>query len=240
MFEKEFLVEYTDIDKNNKLSYYGLLKWLQEIGCLHVSELEYGLDNVSKTGFVWILLNWKIKIFSRPSWKTTLHIKTWPSKIVHTICYRDYEILDKQGNRIAIATSNWVLFDIRTNRIARATPEITQKFTSNEGRVFDTEIQKLNDPKTFENTFTYTILRKDIDTNNHVNNLNYITFALEALPEEVYNNTEFSNIEIMYKKQCMLGDTINCNYHKENENEHIITIKSHNNSILHTIIRLTK
>lgn len=237
MFEYDFSVEYTDVDKNNNLSNYGFLKWLQELGCLHASKLEFGLDNVENTGFVWILLDWKLKIFSRPAWNTRLHIKTWPSKTELASCFRDFEILDSNGNKVAIATSRWLLLNINTHRVSKITPEVADRFAANNIRVFDDEIEKLKEPDTYESSFPYTILRRDIDTNNHVNNLNYINFALEALPENIYENVDFSSIEIMYKKQCLLGDTINCLYHEENENEHIVSIKSKDGNNLHAIVR---
>lgn len=238
MFERDFLVEYVDINHNNHMSDYGFLKHLQEVGCLHASELGFGLNNVEKTGFVWILLDWKLKIFFRPSWNTKLHIKTWPSKIEMASCFRDYEITDMYGNKVAVATSKWVLFNIRTGRISKIVPEVAEKFQATGFRVFDTEIEKLKEPESYEISSSYTVLRKDIDTNHHVNNLNYINFAIEALPEDVYNNTDFSSIEIMYKKQCVLGDIITFNYHKESENEHIVAIKSANGNVLHSIVRL--
>lgn len=238
MFEHDFLVEYVDIDNNNRLSNYGFLKLLQEIGCLHASKLKFGLDNAQDTGFVWILLDWKLKVFSRPCWNSKLHIRTWPSKMDLASCFRDYEVLDEQGNKVAIATSRWVLFNVKTGHISKITPEIQNAFPTNNARVFDSEIEKLKEPETYESCFSYTVLRRDIDTNHHVNNLNYINFALEALPEEVYKNVDFSSIEVMYKKQCVLGDKINCLYHKQNENEHIVSIKSNDESKLHAIVRL--
>lgn len=237
-YEHDFFVEYPDIDSTNHLSIYGFLKYLQEIGCLHASELKFGLDNSPETGFVWILLDWKLTIFSKPSWKSKIHVKTWPSKIDLASCFRDYEIYDESGNRLAIATSKWVLFNIQTNRISKIVPEVASRFSASGPRVFDSEIEKLKEPDSYESTFSYTILRKDIDTNHHVNNLNYIHFALEALPFDVYQTTDFSSIEIMYKKQCVLGDSITCYYHKETETEHIVTVKSSDGKSLHAIIRL--
>ena len=105
-------------------------------------------------------------------------------------------------------------------------------------RVFNSEIEKLKEPDHFDCQTNYTILRRDIDTNLHVNNLNYLLFAYEALPKEVFDNSDFENIDIMYKKQCLLGDQIICFYTKISDNEHIITIKSHDLKILHSIIKL--
>ena len=36
-------------------------------------------------------------------------------------------------------------------------------------------------------TYTHIVERRDLDTYRHVNNLRYLDFALEALPQEVYD-----------------------------------------------------
>ena len=70
-----------------------------------------------------------------------------------------------------------------------------------------------------------------------MHNLNYLDLAYEALPEEVYFNQEFNNIEIMYKTAIKLGDISKCLYSFE-DNKHIVCIKSPDNTILHCIINL--
>ena len=55
--------------------------------------------------------------------------------------------------------------------------------------------------------------------NAHVHNINYLNYAYETLPDEVYENNIFNNIEIMYKRQIKLGDKIVCLYTKEENNK---------------------
>jgi len=237
MFERDFTIEYVDIDSNNHLSDYGFFKLLQEIGCLHADSCGLGLKDTLRTRLAWIILDWKLKVFSRPCWNTKLHIKTWPSKIDAVCCFRDFEITDEVGNRIAIATSKWVLLNIDTHRISKITPEIKDAFCPISESVFETEIEKLKEPDFYESDFQYTILRRDIDTNKHLNNLNYVTLAKQALPEEVFENTEFNSVEVMFKLQCVLGDTVLFRYHKVSNNNHVVAIKSADNSVLHAIVR---
>lgn len=234
MFERDFIVEYVDIDSNNQMSDYGFFKHLQEIGCLHASHCGYGLNDVEKTRVAWIILDWKLKVFSRPSWNAKIHIKTWPSQIDMVSCFRDYVVLDENGNKLAIATSRWILLNVDTHRISKITPDVIDAFSPILPSVFDTEIEKLKEPDSYESVFEYTILKRDIDTNHHLNNLNYIILAKEAIPE----NMNFSGVEVMYKHQCVLGDTVLFKYHKINENEHIVAVKSMDEKTLHAIIRL--
>lgn len=237
IFEHNFEIYYCDIDSNNKLTSFAFLKFMQEAACLHADKLGLGLNDVPRTHLVWLILDWKVEIISRPSWMDKILVRTWPSKIDGASCYRDFEVFDSNNSLIGKATSKWVLFNVDTKRICRLTDNIESVFTPVEKRVFDSEIKKLSQPESFENHINYTVSKRDIDTNLHVNNLNYIWFAYEAMPLDVLENNNFNKIEIMYKKQCMLDDEICCFYTKQENNEHIITIKSKDLKTLHAILK---
>ena len=115
---------------------------------------------------------------------------------------------------------------------------IEQKYKPEEKSVFDEiELEKLKESENAEKTFKYTIRRSDIDVNGHMHNTNYLSLAYEALPEDIYNNTIFDNFEILYKKEIKYGETVNFFYSFEN-NIHTISIKSEDDKILHSIIKL--
>ena len=52
-----------------------------------------------------------------------------------------------------------------------------------------------------------------IDTNEHVNNCQYVQMALEVLPEEI----QVHKLRVDYKKSVVLGDRIFPKYAKEEE-----------------------
>ena len=74
-----------------------------------------------------------------------------------------------------------------------------------------------------------------IDINGHVHNLDYLDLAYKALPEEVYKK-EFKILDIMYKKEIKLDETVKCFYSNEN-GVHTVSIKSEDEKFLHSIIR---
>lgn len=212
---------------------------MQEVAGLNSDAKGYGLNDTPKTGFAWLILNWKLKVFSRPKWNTSLTIKTWTRSKNPLFSYRDLEIYDDENNPVAIATSKWILFDVNKKTITKLPQEVQESFNCIDKSVFSEKIkEKLKEPEDSKFVLKYTIQRRDIDTNHHVNNLNYLDYAYEALPEDVYSNMNFSNIEIMYKHEAKLGDTLSIFYSHTDDNEHVITIKDEEKKNLHTIIKL--
>lgn len=235
----DIFVRYEDVDKNNRLTIKGLLKYLVDAASKHSDLAGYGLNDIPKTHTAWLILDWKLNISYYPHSGENIHIRTWIRNNSKLYSFRDFEVLDNTGSRIAIGSSKWVLVNYDTKAISKISPEIIESYGPVNNMIFTEEIEKLNEPKgEFSNRFDYTILRRDLDTNNHVNNLNYIDFALESLPMEIYESNSFKEINIMYKKQCLLGDKISCLYYHNENKEHIVVIKSEDFSILHSIIKL--
>ena len=239
IYTKEFNVTFSDIDENNELSNKGFLRIMQEIAGLHSSLLGYGLNDTPKTGFAWLLLNWKLRVFSRPKWEESLIVKTWSKFQKDLFSYRDIEIYDSNNKLVAIACSKWLFFDVNKQSISRITPEIKEKFINVDKSVFEEEfVEKLKEPEDSSFVYEFKIPRRDIDTNHHVNNLNYLDYAYEALPENVFSSLKFSNVEIMYKKEAKLRDKISVFYAHTEKDEYFITIKDKERKNIHAIIKL--
>jgi len=238
IYERDFTVRYCDVNENNVLSFTGLMNLLQEIAGMHSSEVGYGINNIPKTGLTWFLLYWKIKIYTNPKWNTKLHIKTWARKLDKACSFRDFEVYNENNNKMAIATSKWALLDVNKNSISRIPSNMNEQYGIVEKCVFDEPINtKIEIPTESTFVYEYTTQRRDIDTNHHVNNLYYLDYAFQALPDEIYYNTNFTDIEISYKKQLKINEKINCFYSNE-DNTHIVTIKNYNSTCVHAIIKI--
>ena len=69
-----------------------------------------------------------------------------------------------------------------------------------------------------------------------MNNLSYLDMAYEILPEDVYRNKALDNVRIVYKKEILYGEKIECYYEEEN-NKHIVVAKIEDK--IHAIVELS-
>ena len=232
-FETKFKIRYSDINRNNKVRPQALIRYLQEIAGLHSDSVQDGLNYIEENKSVWIVLNWKLKIFETLKWGEEIALKTWSRKMDKFYAYRDYEFY-KNGKLIGIATSKWIFMDLIENTIKKPPEDLINRYESQDIMVFEEEIGKLKEEENMKLKYTYTIQERDIDVNLHVNNSCYVDFAMEVLD----NAAEISELEVMYKKECKLGDIIEC-YHTETEkNENFITIKNKENSQISAIVKV--
>ena len=240
IFSQNMTINYSDVDSYNEMTNRGILRLMQEIAGIHSGSLGYGVNDMPKTGIAWIILNWKLKILQRPHTNTPLLLRTWVRSENPLYSYRDFDVYDNDNNLIAVATSKWIIFDINKKSITKIPKGIKEKYSyEDKFAIIDKWNEKLTEPKDSTFVMNYRVQRRDIDTNNHVNNLYYLDYALEALPEEIYKTTNFSNVEIMYKHEAKLGDTLSLFYAKENNNDEVIvTIKDENKEKIYAIVKL--
>lgn len=238
IFEHTFNFSIRDIDKDTNLTNKAILSYFEDVGGYQSDKAGYGLKDIEETKISWVLLHWKFKVLKRIKYGDKLHIKTWSRGAFRACCFRDYEIYNDANELCVIGTSKWTLIHLEKG-LMRFTDELVEKYQTENRQVFDNfNFDKLKEPENYSNIFEYTVERRDIDINNHMHNLCYLDSAYEALPQDVYENSIFDNVEIMYKNGAMLGEKIKCLYSKV-DNEHFITIKSEDDKILHAIIKLS-
>lgn len=237
--EHKFEIGFRDVGKSNELTNRALLGFLEDIAGMHSNQVGYGLNNIEKTGLTWVLLNWKVIVFSRPLYGETICVKTWARDSVKFYTYRDFEICDQKGKKIAIATTKWVLMDAKTMSLSKISEDLIARYDPETVKVFGTEPEpnKLITPEEVLSTYDYIVQRKDIDINGHVHNVSYLDIAYEVLPEDVYENISFNSFEIMYKKETKLGETVKCFYSKIDKS-HYIVMKTEDKHFLHCVIKL--
>ena len=232
-FERNFTINCTDINRFNKIKPQALVNYLQQVAAAHSDSVGNGLYQLNEADGIWFLLSWKIKIIDSLKWNENITVKTWSRKVDKFYAYRDYEVY-KDEKIAAIASSRWCLLDIKSGSFKKPTEELMKIYNSSDVMVFDEEIGKIKEPEEMELKYTYTILERDIDVNSHVNNSYYIDFAMGALE----NTVEVSELEVMYKKECRVGEIIDIYLTKAAENENIITIKNRENGQISTLIRI--
>lgn len=236
-FIRDFRIGLSMLGKNTFISNKGFLSILQDVAEMHSASIGCGVTDIYKTNYSWALLNWKVKIISRPKYNDTITIKTWSRYSTKLYSYRDFEILNSDGETIAIATSKWVLIDVRLGKIAKLEKEFITKYQPEDKSVFNiVELDKPCEPKSYLSEINFEIRKSDIDINNHVNNLFYMDMALEGFPGSTNEFNSCNEFEVYYKHQIRIEDKVTLHYSNENDN-HCIAIKSNDGTVLHSIIK---
>ena len=138
--EREYYVKLSEIGKENKITNKALLGILEDIGGVHSNIAGYGIPTMDKTHLTWILLDWRVQVIRRPNYAEKILARTWSKEGLKYYAYRDFEVVDEQGNVIVKAISRWVLVNIETGKMERITDEILSKYQPESNKcVFEDE-----------------------------------------------------------------------------------------------------
>jgi len=225
-------VAYSDVGPDGLLSQGGILRILQEAAAVASDDVGYGLKDIPRTGVHWILSGWRLELNQRPGWRAELEVETWPRTMEGFLSDRDFlawEVAGGERRLAARGTSRWLLVDARTGKIVRVTDRVREAYDLDQETLFRTPIP--NNGKTPDDapvTFRTAVGRRDIDTNLHVNNIHYLDYAVEALPEEVYHDLP-DTVDIVFRRQILLGTPIQCLYARTEDGRHQVEIRSERN-----------
>ncbi len=207
-YAHKYLVGYSDVDRNDRMKLSRIIDLFQNIATWHSKSIGYGTHEMMSLKLGWLVLAWKIKILKYPQADENIEIRTWSKTPKGLHAFRDFEILNENGEPMVLATSSWILYDLEAKRPVRLLKDMIDGYGAIDRNALDEEISKLKDEKIDGETLDIQITKRDIDTNHHVNNAKYVEFFEEMLPENVLIN----ELEIQYKRQTLLGEKLHLTF----------------------------
>lgn len=238
-FETNYLIDYHGLDTNLKISAQRLIDYLQESAVRHSNWAGYSMDWFMEQMKGWIILNWDLKIFDYPKWNEKITVKTWPCLFKGILGYRGFEITS--NNKIILqAFSKWVYTDLQKRRPVLPPKGMTERYGILKPEPFQSDFKiLLNSDFIKINTSNLKVTRRDIDTNLHVNNISYIEWVIDCIPDNIYDSMIIQNIKINYKKECRKDMVVYIDLYTR-ENEIISEIKNDNIILTEIYIKYNK
>mgnify|MGYP000069717411 CR=1 FL=1 len=128
----------------------------------------------------WILSYWQIVIERLPALGERITAGTFATEFKGLYGNRNFVLDDARGNRLAYANSVWVFMDMEKGRPARPEPEDVLPYGSEPALEMEYEDRKIRLPENLEEKPSFPVRKYHIDTNEHVNNCQYVQMALEV------------------------------------------------------------
>lgn len=238
IFKEDFKIGIKDVKNEFYVGNKYILECLENIASRHSDIAGYGMNNIFETKLTWVLLEWKLQVIKRPKYGDIMTVHTWARSKEKCYSCRDFEVYNTVGEKCAIASSKWLLIDIKRGKPVRIEDDMIAKYNPEYNRsVFENlNFIKLEELEKYQKYQNYEIRRSDIDINGHMHNLNYIDFIYNSLSNEDFNK-EYDNLRVTYKKEIKFGNKVNYYYLKIN-NKHHVVVKDDDNKNVHAIIEM--
>lgn len=204
MYTFESRIRYSEVDSEGKLTMAALINYFQDCSTFQSEDLDLGVSYLKESHLVWVLCSWQIVVERYPGLGERVTVGTQPYDLKGFLGFRNFAMLDEQGNYIAKANSLWSLLDTRTGK-PTAVPEIMiERYTRAPRLDMDYSSRKIAVPAGGAEQEALTVKKHHLDTNHHVNNQQFLDMAMDFLPEGFC----IRQVRAEYKKQAFLHDIL--------------------------------
>ncbi|MRR30359.1 hypothetical protein EG834_08560, partial [bacterium] len=118
IFEETIRVPGYECDSNQKLKPAAFFRYLTEAAGVHAIRLGAGFEAMHERNLFWVHSRMKIKFLRFPKIGECITLRTWPKTIQQKLFFiRDYVVLDEAGEKVALASSAWLLIDSVSRRM---------------------------------------------------------------------------------------------------------------------------
>ena len=118
MYSFNSRVRYSEVNKDGRLKLVSLLDYFQDCSTFHSEDAGMGMEYLAGQGLAWVLNFWQIDVMRYPQLCEQITIETCPYAFKGCLGFRNFDMLDEQGNRIAVANTLWTLLNLRSMRPA--------------------------------------------------------------------------------------------------------------------------
>jgi len=217
-----------EVDCHHRLAILSIFNFMQEAASRHAEALGVSIQQLLLENYTWLLSRLKIKIASFPVWQDRITISTWPSGAQRLFALRDFQLQDKHDQTVAAAVSAWLVLDVEKRRPVRIGPFI-EKLRPLEGQhILPDTLDKLPGLEFRTHEKKFVVRYRDLDINQHVNNVSFVEWLVESIPIGVLNTSVLAELEINFMAEAFYEDRILAACHP---------LDPHNTSFHHSLIR---
>lgn len=173
-----------DFDRSLHLSSHAILDLFQDVAGIQAREMGIGYDQMAEHQVFWAVIRTAFEIDAAPQEHEEVLVSTWPHSPSKYSFHRDYCIQSKDGTSYVRGTSEWILMDVVSRKMALISDYYHEDLSFSEERALGEKLRKIKTAG-LDYTLATTLNARysDCDKNGHVNNARYASFALDALYE---------------------------------------------------------
>lgn len=183
MYTFESRIRYSETDSEGRLTLGALLNYFQDCSTFHSEDLGLGLAYLKERHMVWVLSSWQIVVERYPDLCERVETGTFPYEFKSFLGSRNFFLRTSEGEVLAKANSLWSLLDTETGKPVRPSEEMLDGYRLEQRLDMDYAPRRISLPEQMEEREPLIVKKHHLDTNNHVNNGQYICMAMEYLPQ---------------------------------------------------------
>ena len=202
-YATDWTVRTFEIDHHKRMTVPMLIQALQEAAMQNVLRIELSVWDLEPQGISWVLTKFRLHVARLPVLGESIRLLTYPAGFEKYFTYRDYFAYDAKGELLAKATSQWLLMDTATRKLARIPDWILamEDRMTNRTDWLERPARRLPKAESYLSTRNYLVDHYDLDFNGHLSNQLYFRWLLESLPGDYLTTRTPSSLELHFRAE---------------------------------------
>lgn len=195
---------YSVMDASLHMTVPAILDCFQDAAIFEAENGRITMEYLYNRHIVWVLNSWQIVIDRRPGLNERIKIATSPYDFKGFLGYRNFTLTGGEDDVIVRAASIWTLVDTEKHCPAKLTPEMQDAYEMAPKLAMEYAPRKIVLLGDGEEQEHFKVRKYQIDSNQHMNNVEYVRLAMETIPDEA----KIRELRVEYRKAALFGDEV--------------------------------
>lgn len=209
-YSQDLEVACYESDINSRMLPTAFLNLAQEAANQHANYLGVGYDVMHITRKAWVLSRLYVRFNHTPQWRDKVNLQSWHKGANGYLYFRDFVVTDNAGRAAIEATTSWLVIDIDSRRLTKYTELAEDEERCISENVIAEQAPKIVLPSGAElqQVGSHIARYSDLDMNGHVNNVNYVEWALDSIGFDITSKLLLKELFVNYNAEVKLGDEV--------------------------------
>jgi acyl-ACP thioesterase len=209
-YSGDYRIPSSDTDINSTLRPSAFLNLAQEAANINAQDMGFGYDELREANTAWILSRVHVIFHKLPKWRDQINIQSWHKGQKSLFYLRDFIVTNPEGEKLISSTTSWLVLNLETRRLVRNSAVADKLAESINEDVIEEMAPKVLAPKDIEPVLAmeHKVVYSDLDVNQHVNNVMYTVWAMDAVGLEVTTQKPLKELKINFNNEIKPGDTV--------------------------------
>lgn len=205
--EDRFTVKAFDCRPDGRIKPNALMQYLQEAAARHAEQLGFGFADLDQKNGFWVLVNLRMELDDWPRWNQDVTIRTWPSGCTRASASREFVGRNSDDRELFRAASEWMILDKRSGR-PKNLAKLDLHLPETGPKALDEVLRRLQPAEGYALAYSLRVPFSALDFNGHVNNTEYVRWALDGLHVTLGVLPEIRTLQATYLAEVFEGDEI--------------------------------
>jgi acyl-ACP thioesterase len=208
VWKETYTIRSYEVDARGSISVISICNLMQDAAIRHADALGLAVQDMLPNNYTWVLSRLALRMDAYPGRRDQVRVYTWPSGIQKLFALRDFRITDRENHIIGACVTAWLIIDAKTKRPTRMEPFVEMLNPVTSDRAMIKKLDKLPKLEQHDYEQRFRVRYRDLDVNQHVNNVGYIEWIIEGTPYAVQKGSVLKGLEINYLSEALYGDYI--------------------------------